>query len=119
MQTTYDCADYTANKASSSSSAPFVTKDELSQVGSCSKLTEMIQTDASFGISFEMEVASTSAGKAEPFLTEVITTSAPKQAAVRAQGLPALSLEQHVATMRERAYPRNLAAYIVSGKIPP
>jgi hypothetical protein len=36
---------------------PFVTKYELSWVGSYSKSTEVIQTDASFGISFEMEVA--------------------------------------------------------------
>ena len=32
-------------------------QDEPSGVGSCSKLTEVIQTDVSFGISFEREVA--------------------------------------------------------------
>jgi hypothetical protein len=35
----------------------FMTHVEPSWVGGCSKLTEVIQTDASFGISFEMEVA--------------------------------------------------------------
>jgi hypothetical protein len=75
---------------------PLNAQDEPSSVGSCSKLTEVIQTDASFGISFEMEVASTSAGKAEPNLTEVIFTSAPKPRAVRRLVCPHPCLEIHV-----------------------
>jgi hypothetical protein len=42
------------------------------------------------------EVASSLTNKAEPFLTEVITTSAPKQAPVRALGCPHPCLKIHV-----------------------
>jgi hypothetical protein len=55
---------------------PLNAQDEPSSVGSCSKLTEVIQTDASFGISFEMEVASSAAGLFQSQLASVNTTSA-------------------------------------------
>jgi len=47
-----------------------------------------IHTDATSSYAKLSEVASTSAGKTEPNLTEVRTTSAPKQAAVRRLGCP-------------------------------
>jgi len=49
-----------------------------------------ILTSVSFEDYFAAEVASTSAGKAEPKLTEVIFTSAPKPRAVRRLGCPHL-----------------------------
>ena len=52
----------TANPRTRSASCQLY-KDESSWVGGCSKLTEVIQTDASLGITLEMEVASSTAVK--------------------------------------------------------
>jgi hypothetical protein len=51
-------------------------------------LWHIIVTGASFATCFVMEVASTSAGKAEPNLTEVRITSASKPTGVRRGGCP-------------------------------
>ena len=50
--------------------------------------------------SFVHEVASASAGKAEPNLTEVIFTSAPKPRAVRRVGCPLLTHERYPAEVK-------------------
>ena len=64
-----------------------------------------ILTSVSFEEYIATAVASSSASKAEPNLTEVIITSAPKPRAVRRVGCPLRRAETHVAKVRRREWP--------------